>query len=183
MGRNSQLPASPWGERGLDGPYYIYFPTLKTFTQQKAPNHLALGVSRAFNKGFQGTLANKAAWLLAVGSTESRQKCSFPSLSHFPFEGLTAYFTSCCGRIQLLTSVHQGDDWIIRRAWVSLGALALLPTLVHSDNKTKSPVFPWKELVHISSAPTFTAATWPGLESQLDLHGISQDYSKQISSF
>lgn len=78
----TQLPASPWGKRGLDPTSSS--PTLKTSTRQKAPNHLALRVSEAFIQGSRGTLANKAAWRPAQDSVQKAGKNA-----HFPvsFQG------------------------------------------------------------------------------------------------
>lgn len=78
----------------------------------------------------------------------------------FPGRDLTAYFINCCLRVHFLIGMHLGAD--CDPPWTSkepVGNPPPLLGLVHSNNRSRSPASLWKQLVHTSGTPGFTAAT------------------------
>lgn len=129
--------------------------------------HLALKAIRPCIHEFHGIVENKEAVLKDV---QTFVTAIFPGLRaeggkyvHFPvipWKRSDCKFTSCSwgfgfqlAGILLLTA-------IIRRVPKPGGHFSHLPLLACFNNKTKSQVYTWKELVYVRSAPNFNATIW-----------------------
>lgn len=135
--------------------------------RNRPPNHLALIANgahihkshRIYSKqeaGFNRHTSTPPGYTPGL-STEEQAKTLIIS-QFLPGRGLTAYFSSCCRRDQFLTSPHLVADWDPPGSLQEPGGSSPSP-LVYSNCKTKSPVSPRKELVHIPSTTASEAAT------------------------
>lgn len=82
--------------------------------------------------------------------------------SHLPVftrKGLTAYPTSCCLRSNFQITLTYMLTAIFPGTWKTWWALPLPSPFGSFQQWIKSPVSPWKELVHTSGALTFMAVT------------------------
>ena len=117
-GGNPQLPASPWGTKGLD--YASSAPTFKLPLQVQAPKPpiskrqccWPLQDPQDYRKQRSGSqwTYKPSPWLSSQDSGE-RAQATMPISQYFSGRGLSAYFKGYCLRVWLLISLHLYADW------------------------------------------------------------------------
>ena len=99
--------------------------------------------------------ALNCGWLPGLSAEGTHKNAHLPI---FPIKEFDCIFYNCCLRVKVLISM-QLITAFLPGAPKSGGHFPQFPLFILSNNKTNLPVFPLKELVHISSALTFMAAT------------------------
>lgn len=163
---NFKLLASPWGRKDLD--HTSTAPSFKTLPERWAPKTpssesqwgLHSWVPQDYGKqrtsSVIGMQALNCGWPPGLSAEGTHKHAHLPI---FPIKEFDCIFYNGYLRVEVLISM-QLITAFLPGAPKSGGHFPQFPPFVLSNNKTNLPVLPLKELVHISSALTFMAATW-----------------------
>lgn len=146
--------------------------------QRGAPKSHSSKSQQALGSWLRRTITNKEVVISGLTSIlcwlcppwlKKGEQAKTPISHSFPGMAWTAHIINCCLEVQLLISMHlRADCGGSSQGLVECVHFSCLFPLAFTNKRTKSPVSPWKKLVHKSSIPTFTTV-FQGMGSQITL--------------